>query len=336
MKSIAFWLLPAVVSLAWAQSKDRGGTRPPDPRNRYSTALAGPSLGFVFDPVSKSVRPLLGLASAAMRGAPLQVPFALDRAEAAQRGAFVLGIDQADSAVIAITTAGAQKLSGISAAPDTVVFSPSATAAALYHRDRAVVEILEGLPHRAALAASLNVAALPQSVTALAVSDDGLVLAASPTGPDAVVVYAVGRHRAAAPVLTVGRVAGMTFLGSSEDALVADGAANLVYRLRDGAAPVVIAGVGEGISTPIVLAASADGKRAMVANDGGAPLVLLDLVNRSASKASCPCRVSAAEPMAGNAVFRVTADSEPVMWILDADLPAPRFLFVPAAEAHRP
>jgi hypothetical protein len=329
-------LLMPVVFLVGAQSKDRGGSRPPDPRNRSVTALEGPSLGFAIDPASKMVRPLLGLAGAAVQGAPLNVPFALDRAEAAQRGAFVLGIDQADSAVIEITTAGAHKLSGITAAPDAVVFSPSASAAALYHRNRAVVEVLEGLPHRTAVAASLNLAVLPQSVSALAVSDDGLVLAASVTGPDTVTVYAVGRHRAAAPILTVGRVAGMTFLGSSDDAVVADGAANLVYRLRHGVAPVVIAGSGEGVSEPLALAASADGKRAVVANDGGAPLVLLDLVNRSASKASCPCRVSAAEPMAGNAVFRVTAESEPLLWILDADLPAPRFLFVPAAEAHRP
>ena len=336
MKSIAFCLLPAVAALAWAQSKDRGGTRPPDPGERSATALVGPSLGFVFDTTAKSVRPLLGLAGAAVQGAPLSVPFALDRAEAAQRGAFVLGIDRADSAVIEITAAGARKLSGIATAPDRVVFSPSASTAALYHRDRAVVEVVEGLPRRTALAASLNVAALPQSVSALAVSDDGLVLAASPTGPETFAVFAVGKHRSAVSILTVGRVAGMAFLGTSDDALVADGSANLIYRLRDGAAPVVIAGIGEGVSAPIALATSADGRRAVVANDGGAPLVLLDLVNRSASPASCPCRVATVEPMAGNAVFRVTDAAEPVIWILDADLPTPRFLFVPAAEARRP
>ena len=335
MKSIAFCLVPAVVCVVWAQSKDRGGS-PPDPRSRSSaTGLTGPSLGFVFDSSAKTVRPLFGLAGAAWQGDPLNLPFALERAQVAQRGGFVLGIDPTDSSVVAITAAGAHQLTGICAAPDAIAFSPSASAAALYHRDRAVVEVVAGLPGRAVLLASLNVASLPLPVSALAVSDDGLVLAASSTGPDTVVLYEVGQHRAAAPVLTVGRAAGMTFLGASEQALAVDGAANLVYRLRYGAAPVVIAGVGEGVTAPIALAASADGKRALVANGGGAPLVLLDLANGSATRASCPCKVSTAEPMAGNAVFRVTAEGDPLLWILDADFAAPRFLFVPAAEARR-
>jgi hypothetical protein len=336
MKTTAFCLLLSLVSQAWAQTnKDRGGTRPGDSRHP-STALGGPSLGFVFDPTSKSVRPLLGLPGAAVQGPALSVPFPLDRAEAAQRGAFVLAIDQADSAVVEITAAGAQKLSGVPAGPDTVVFSPSASTAALYYRDRAVVELLEGLPGAAVVAASLNVAALPQPISALAVSDDGLVLAASPTGPASAEVFAVGNHRAAAPTLTVGRVAGLAFIGATQDALLADGPANLIYRLHNGGAPVVIAGIAEGVTAPIALGTSADGKRAVVANDGGAPLVLLDLADRTATKASCPCRVSGVEPMAGNAVFRVTDPAEPVMWLLDADLPAPRFLSVPAPEVRRP
>jgi hypothetical protein len=336
MKTTVVCLLLSLLPQAWAQiSKDRGGTRPADPR-KTSTALSGPSLGFVFDNTSKSVRPVLGLPGAAVQGSPLSVPFTLDRAEAAQRGAFLLAIDRADSRVIEITAAGAQKLSNVSAAPDVVVFSPSASAAALYYRDRAVVEVLEGLPGTTAPAASLNVAALPQPVSALAISDDGLVLAASPTGPDSAQVFAVGNHRPATLILTVGRVAGLAFIGASEDALLADGTANLVYRVHAGVTAAVIAGIAEGVSAPVALAASADGKRAVIANGGGAPLVLLDLVDRTATKTSCPCRVSQVEPMAGNAVFRVTDPSEPVIWLLDADLPAPRFLFVPAAEAGRP
>jgi hypothetical protein len=96
----------------------------------------------------------------------------------------------------------------------------------------------------------------------------------------------------------------------------------------------VIAGPGEGIREPAAVAVSADGKRAVVASGADAPAVVLDLESRSAAPVACGCKATEAEPMAGNAVFRLTADSEPVMWVLEAGGPHPRLLFVPAAKAR--
>jgi hypothetical protein len=294
-------------------------------------ALRGPWLGLVFDEASKSVRPLAGLPGAATFGPPLELPFALERAAVAHRAGFLLAMEAGTSAVIAVTASGARKLSGVTAAPDRIVFSPSASAAVLYHRERGLVEVLGGLPDHPALVASLDVSTLPAPPSALAVSDDGLVLAACATGPDAAVVFMTGKGRRPTPVLTARQAGAVAFIGSSHDALVADGAANLIYRIRDATGAVAVAGAAEGVSTPVALAASADGKRAAVANAGDASVLLLDLEGGKAIQLSCACQPSLAEPMAGNAVFQVTGSSDPQVWLLDGDAPNPKLLLVPVA-----
>jgi hypothetical protein len=299
-------------------------------------ALRGPSLGLVFDPSSRSVRPVLGLPGAATIGEPLTIPFPLRSAAAAHRGGFVLAQDRTDGGVVEITVSASRKLSGVMAAPDQILFSPSAVTAGLYHQGRRVIEVLRGLPDHPALAASFDLTALPGMPSALAVSDDGLVLAACPTGPDSAAVYVLGKGGPPAPALSLRRAAAVAFLGVSHDALVADAVANLIYRVHDagGATSIaVIAGVAEGILAPVALASSLDGKQVVVANAGGTSPVVLNLRDGTATSVSCTCQASGVEPMAGNAVFRLTAAWQPQVWLLDAEGPKPRALFVPSYRA---
>ncbi len=271
--------------------------------------VRGPWLGLVFDSGSKSLRPVLGLPGAASLGAPLEIPFALERAVAAHRGGFALAIDSGGS-VFAVAADGARKLAGVRPFPGEIVFSPSARFAALYYGEEESVDLVSGLPDRPALAARLRT---PGPVAALAVSDGGVVLAGLRAGA----VYDLRQGRS---VLAVGEASAIAFIGATGDALVADRAAGLVYRI----------GVRRGsfaVKEPGALGVSADGRRAVVA--GAAPVVL-NLETGTAEEAPCACKATLAEPLAGNAVFRLTADSEPVMWVLDAA--GPRLFFIPAGK----
>ncbi len=328
MKSAVCWLLLVGAANGWGRGAPGAG-------QETGSAVRGPWLGLVFDEAARSVRPVLGLPGAATLGAALKAPFALERAVAAHRAAFALGVDGRDGAVILITGAGARKLRGVAAAPGEIVFSPSASTAALYYGDRDVIEVVRGLPEHPEVAGSLDAAVLPGPLSALAVSDDGLVLAGCQAGPDSAVVYRFRLRRQSGAVLSGRRVAAIAFVGSSEDALVADAAAHLVYRLRNGGGAAVIAGAAEGISAPVALGASVDGKRAAVANGGGGPVLVLDLQSGAATPVACACKVSEVEPMAGNAVFRLTDASQPRMWVLDADGGHPRVVFVPQAAVSR-
>ncbi len=296
-----------------------------------AAGLRGPWLGMLIDPAVGSVRPLRGLPGAATLGPKLDVTLALDQAQTASRGLYALGLDRKDGGVVAVTPERTRKLSGLTPYPEQIVFSPLGTMAALYYGGAAVVDVVAGLPATPSRIASLDVSALPGLVTALAVSETGLVLAASTSGPDAAVVFAFRNHRPATPVLSAQRISALAFAGATSDALAADVKANLIYRVH-GSGGGVIAGSGEGIASPAALAASADGLRAVVSDGGGGKVVVLDLAGGPARPVTCSCRASVVEPLAGNAVFRLTAPGERQVWLLDAERPEPRLLFVPEAE----
>lgn len=332
MKTALYALFLFAASSIPAKEPERPGRDPRDLDDTV-TALQGPVLGLVFDASVKGVRPVLGFPGAASLGAPLAGPLALDHAFLAHRGGFALATDQGAGAVVEITAAGVRRLAGVTAAPDKVVFSPSASTAALYYAERGVVEVVQHLPAAPKLTASLDLTALPGPVSALAVSDSGLVLAACQTGTDSGAVFVFAKGRAMFSVLSVRRASAIAFRGTSEDALVADAEANLVSRIHDVAGRAVVttlAGGAEGVSAPVALAASADGKRAVIANGEGAPALLVNAETGAATAVPCRCRIAAAEPMAGNAVFRLTGPDESPMWLLDADPSHPRVLFVPA------
>jgi hypothetical protein len=299
--------------------------------DQNSTGMRGPWLGMLFDPASGSLRPLRGLPGAATVGPALALAAPLDRVRAAQRGGYALGLDRTGGAVVEVTAFGTRKLAGVAPAPDEIVFSPSGTRAALYYSAEGTVQVVAGFPSAPARGALLDFSTLPGALAALAVSDDGLVLAACFTGADSAAIYAASKMRPAAPVFTARSVSALAFVGASRDALVADSAANLVYRLRDSSAAIV-AGAGEGISRPVALASTEDGRRAVVANSGGAPLVVLDLEGGTSRTLACACHTALAEPLAGNAVFRLTATGASQLWLLDAERTEPRLFFVPQDE----
>jgi hypothetical protein len=291
-------------------------------------ALHGPSLGMLFDPSARTLRPLLGFPGAAMLGSPLPLPRDIVSVRSSPRGGYALALKGDERTVIEITPAGTRPLRTLHPAPDRIAFSPSGSHVALYYSDRGSLDLVSGLPQAPLRFASIDFSVLPGPLSALAVSDSGAVLAACALGGDAAAIYSAARRRPAALALSARRISAIAYLGSTNEALAADASANLIYRLRDSGA-TVIAGSAEGVSTPVALAATQDGRRAVVANSGTAPLLLLDLDGGAPRTLSCSCRTAVVEPLAGNAVFQLSAPGSRRLWLLDLGTSEPRFFFVP-------
>ena len=155
-------------------------------------------------------------------------------------------------------------------------------------------------------------------------SDDGEVLLAAP-GDDSVVSYRAGRSPEI--LLRGGGIVAVDFFPGSRDALVAG--ASAVWTIRDSNA-LLVADDRDGIADPVGIAGSIDGARAFIVLRSG-QVIVRDLAGSAQTIVSCDCRPSGLARLRGAAVFRLNEIGDGPVWLLDADGPAPRIVFVAAA-----
>jgi DNA-binding beta-propeller fold protein YncE len=225
----------------------------------------------------------------------------------------------------------ARELPGVAPGPDRIVMSPRGTAAAFYYADANKVHIISGLPDRPAAVFSVDLPVSGSFAGAMAVSDDGVAVLIAPAEGMAGGVFRATPGEPLRLVWSFRRAAAMDFLPLSHDALVADGEENALYLLRDtgeSAQAVWLAGEQDGISGPRSVAAADDGSRAVVASGLSRSLVVVDLAGGPPLKLACDCAPAELSRLQGNAVFRLTGFSSERLWVLDADGPEPRLVFV--------
>ena len=108
---------------------------------------------------------------------------------------------------------------------------------------------------------------------------------------------------------------------------------NEVYRVHaatTAASVEVMAGLKEGVNSPVALALSRDNRHAFVANAQSGVVVKLDLQEKTAvERISCGCAPAVLDRLGVDDVFRLTATSERPMWVLDAAGKKSRAVFVP-------
>lgn len=300
-------------------------------------SIRGPRLGFVYEPGSGSLRPIRGLPGAATLGPPLELEARIARAWISPRQDYALAVRAEDAAVLVLRldsdAVSLQPAGGITPGPDLAALSPGGRSAALYYRERGRVEWITGLPGETAIAGSVDL--MPGgTVTALAISEDAgaLLLGISDdSGGSVSLVQPGGEPRF---LFNLSRAAAIAWLGESRDALIADDLENRVYVIRDATGAAVAlqaAGPDEGITRPVAIAASHDGRLVFVANSEPGTLTVLDLSEAGVSAFPCECAPTSLERLAGASVFRLTEPSQNPMWLFDGDSSPPRLVFVPAA-----
>lgn len=140
----------------------------------------------------------------------------------------------------------------------------------------------------------------------------------------------------------MGRVSSVTFLPDSNDAAVADYHRNEVILMTDvvgGGGSTVVGGEQDGVVQPAVVAVSADGASILAVSPRRSAIARLSTSGGLASSLDCDCRPSNLLPLAGNAVFVVSAASASPLHVYDGDRESngqsdPRVVFVPSSEAN--
>jgi hypothetical protein len=283
-----------------------------------SAAVDVPVLGLLPDREGRTIRPILGVPGAATVGQPVDNGAGLVVAAASRE--FAVGVDAGGAAVI-VSTAGRRPLPGARPGATRIILSPSGSAAALYFASGSA-QIFTGLPDAPE---AIGAVELERPPGIMALSDDGAtLLAVSNNGREGDIVYGFPAGQPSQNLYRGRRVTALAFVPRTSKAVIADGKTIAILSMAFGPQTVdaSVAGV-------MALAASSDGSSVFAATRAG-EIVTYDLRTLTRTSLSCGCAPTTLAPLRGKAVFRLTDLGSGPLWVLDADSPDPRIVFVPA------
>ncbi|MDQ2944673.1 MAG: hypothetical protein M3Y27_01785 [Acidobacteriota bacterium] len=314
------------------------------------STLSGPSLGFVFDSDAKGIRPILGIPGAATLGKPMDLGTPIVKAAVSAQQDYVLAFPSSQSVLLVRIDHGTISTDtnvDISAVPDVIAISPAGSAAALFYRQTAKIQVLTGLPKSITPGQNIDISGLPNSLDTLAITDDGQsVLAGFPEnttpGSQSGEVYLI-RPDGSVPrsILTVAHASSLTVIKNSSndntrDLLVADDAQNSLYKIADvagGAVVTQVFGPDANIAGPFAVQTSLDNAKYVVVAQSGT-VVILDVNGGDPVTLKCSCTPTGLHRLNGPGSFQLTETTDGILWMLDWDptnAVGPRFLFVPPA-----
>jgi hypothetical protein len=279
----------------------------------FTPRMTAPVLGYTFDESARAIRLISGVPGAANLDKTIASGLALDSALVHSRGRLAIANGK-DGGVVLADWNGEPRFTPLESALGRVTLAAfSRSGAWVAISDGTSLELWSGLRSRPARWAGWS----PEDgVAAVAVSEEGLVAAATRTG--AAVVLAGGPMR----LLAAGVAAsGLAFMPNGEDLLAVDaGARNLVLIREIRRSPVssVVAVIDQ---EPGAVAVSSDGTAAALAL--GEDLAAVNLAGGRVRAASCECRVERFDALEGNLVFRATHARTGAPMIVDLGGPEP-------------
>ena len=286
--------------------------------------LARPSMGFVFDPSTHSLRRIEGIPGAALVGSPVEFGFAVSAAYVAPRldSAFVVAADGGRH-LFRLSADAPRELAVDSIHADLPAFySPSGTAAALYSRGSVLV--IKGLPDAPVVAATISLRPNPRPQRplpwTLAVSDDGQYLLYGAGG--LIELFGVAGDRR--QVANGARGVTAAFAPGGHDAAVVQLDKVTLFTDIAGAATVR---TFPGIEMPSGVAFSSDGQKLFVASMGRPSVTIIQVATGERTELPCDCTPSTLTPM--GSLFRLNELGTEPLWLLDTASDR-ALIFVPA------
>jgi hypothetical protein len=293
-----------------------------------------PSLGFAFDASLGAIRPILGIAGAAILGSPLHSGSALESAAISPHQDFALAVSAGDHGVsiIRLQDAGTRHVrsasvlpltSGMSS-PDRMVFSPSGSAAIFYRQDSNRVQILTGLPDTPVIRDLSTPGLNPPA--AVAITDDGnlALLASQDSDPS----WTVGPDGNFIPLALPGSTMAVAFRRGSHDLLSVTRAGDLFWAPDVDTVPVFRQIYAGGVSDPVAVQFSFDGAVSYAIGANGT-IIAVQLATGSSQTISCGCRPTGLEPLRSGTMFRLNTISSVPLMLFDASAGGLQVWFVP-------
>jgi hypothetical protein len=291
--------------------------------------VSGPLIGYVWDPIAPGLRPIFGVSGAARLGAALYANRMFSAAAVSVAKQFALLTSATGEIYLTSLPAGEPSLiSPKLSSQQQIAISPSGNAAIIFADDLRSITLITGLP----ASPVLQTVELPAIANQAAVSDSGLVLIATTLNNGTSNLRSLTASGATAPVTTLSQFGAMAFLPKSTSALIADAGQNGV-QLASGLGGALnisrIATSADGVAKPVAVASSSDARWAIIANQTGSSIVLVDLSGKTpSSSVQCNCSLAFLMPIAGNDVFRLTELGAGPLSIFDGNASKPRVFLI--------
>ena len=303
-------------------------------------------LGYVFDGARRTIHAVLGTIGTAQVGDALPSRITPSTFVAAAGRDYGLAVEAASGAAfflkLAPSAVSESRIGALNDGADRIVVSPSGSAAAFYDRQSRSVQIVQGLPETRRVSGRIQLDSLDGLLTAMAVNDAGDSLLVGLTGESGGGLYLTGASRNPRKISAAGRVASVAFLPESNDAVMADYDRNEVVLIRSvgesggttvattvstsvattaaiTAGTVVLGGERDGIRQPASIGTSRDGLSVYVISGRRHGVTRLTVAGGAPSSIDCDCTPDRLGPLAGNAVFGLTAASDSPLYIYDGD-----------------
>jgi hypothetical protein len=286
------------------------------PGPAQSGSVSAPMMGYAFDGTAAAIRPIRGIPGASLLGEPLETGFPVAMASIAPRQDFALALAAGESRLRLLrfpdNPAGDPLPEGTLAAPSRIRFSPSGNAALLF-QESGRLQGISGLPNHPVVR-EIDLTSLSNSPNAMAVSDDGSLVAIAGAGA----VWVMTLDGSAAQLALPGSAATLAFRRDSHDLLSisAQGDVHLVrnadtepdYRLIYAADAETAGSVGGQFS--------ADGSRVFTVNQAG-HIAAIEIATGSLRTVSCGCRATSLDALSSRGLYRLTAAGESVLMLFD-------------------
>ncbi len=245
------------------------------PGSAQSTSLQGPSIGFVYDPVAKSIRPLVGYPGSAYLGRAVLGQLA----QASLGPGATIALVVKDDALLAVPDlrqpGSMVMLQTGFAAWDQVAWSADSRTAAVYSAATQRLLIVRHLDRAPAADNPLDLTMLPGALTTLAIGNDAARLIAGVTDQTSGGLYLLGDG--GRPILLLAPARNPTaavFDSTGQNLFAVDRAARRIWQISNAATTLDASIFAEGrdkVPDPVGIALAQGGHLLAVANGQGGP-----------------------------------------------------------------
>lgn len=279
--------------------------------------VTAPLMGYAFDASSGAIRPMRGIPGAALLGDPLDLGFPLSTAAISPRHDFALVAPAGDSLLRLVPLGEAVEMAALPASvmtsPSRIRFSPTGSAALLFQTPGRL-QAIAGLPARAAVR-DIDLSGLTSNPSALAISDDGSLVALSGGGA----VWTVDSGANAVQLALPASTASLSFHRASYD-LLAVSTEGDVYVVRNAGSDRevhLLYAADERTAAPVAAQFSDAGSWVYTVNVSGT-IAAIEAATGAARMISCDCRPTSLDLLNQRGLYRLTAAGQSVLRIFDS------------------
>jgi len=291
-----------------------------------TTVSNGAQMGLIWNASDSTLRTLVGVPGATQLGAALFPAGTYSAGAFASLTQTALLIDpKGNLKAMILPSQQPVSLTGNAAPSSQIAFSPHGGYAVVFVPESTSLLLVTGIPQSPAVATVTS----STQIQGAAVSDAGTLLVAANGATTGVTVTATAANGTRSTLATLAGYGGMSFVPGSEDALIADSSANTLTRFHSGTATTLATGVN-GLNQPFAVVASQDDHWAVTADSADKSLLRVDLTGATApAQSSCTCSPTQLSALNGNAIFEMVAPGTAPGWMIQADSPTSRVLFIP-------